>query len=272
MKFTVLSENRKNGICENEEALSILFEINDKQLLLDTGGSDLFLRNAKLLNIDLNKVNAVILSHGHYDHGGGLKYYNKRIKLICHPDCCLYRRSKRTDNYGGINYTKDELEKDFDLVMTKSPYEIVDNVYFLGEIPRELDFEANSFPMTFEDGSDDIVPDDSGIVIKTENGIIVVSGCAHSGICNTVEYAKKVAKDERVLAVIGGFHLRQLGETVTKTMNYFLDNNIQMLYMGHCNTDEVMLEFENQLGDKCVIQPLYSGAEFEIKEKIIKLK
>ena len=265
MKFVILTENRK-GIeaCTNENGLSIYIESDNGKLLLDTGITDSFIKNANNLNIDLNKVNIIVLSHGHYDHSGGLNSYKKRIKLVCHPDCCMNRISKRTNTYGGINYTKADLEKNFDLLMTKEPYEILENIYFLGEIPRKLSFECNNFPMVVDDGSDDTAPDDTGLVIQSDKGLIVISGCAHSGICNTIEYAKEIMNEDKVYAVIGGFHLKDIDESTDKTIKYFIDNNIKNAFMGHCTSDEVIETFKIQLEGKCDVQKLFSGYTFEL--------
>jgi len=273
MKFTVLSENRKSGMCENEEGLSIIFEINDRKILFDTGSSDLFVKNAELLGINLEEVDTYVLSHGHADHSNGLKHVQGHKNLILHPDSFIGRYSLRQQKFVGLNQKEDEMSSKFNIIKTREPYVIFENVYFLGQIPRIIDFEGEgnlSTVLNLETGEKDLTLDDSGIVIKTDEGIIVVSGCAHSGICNTIEYAKQITKDERVLAVIGGFHLRKLNDTTNKTAKYFLDNNVQTLYMGHCNTDEVIQEFEKQLGDKCAIETLYSGASFEIKDRKLK--
>lgn len=270
MRFVVLVDNNKNGICGIEEGLSVYFDVNGKKILLDTGSSDLFIKNAELLNINLNEVDTVVLSHGHWDHGNGLKQIQGR-KVILHPDSFTDRYSvSRNMQYAGLNQELDEMSEKFDVIQSREPYVICDSVYFLGQIPRIVDFEGEGNLSTVLDPQTeekDLTLDDSGIVIRTEGGSIVVSGCAHAGICNTIEHAKQVAKDDRVLAVIGGFHLRKPDDKVMKTMQYFVDNKIQTLYMGHCNSDEVIQEFERQLAGKCRIVRLYSGAEFEIKEE-----
>lgn len=232
--------------------------------------SYLFIKNAKLLNIDLNEVDTIILSHGHWDHGNGLAYISGK-KLILHPDSFIDRYSiRRNMEFAGLNQKLDEMSKRFDILQKREPYMVYKDVYYLGQIPRIVDFEGEGNLATALDpvtGEKDLTLDDSGIVIKTLNGNIVVSGCAHAGICNTIEYAKKITKDDRTLAVIGGFHLRKIDDKVIKTLEYIKNNEIKTLYMGHCNLDEVIQEFEKQLKGKCKVEKLYSGAEFEIKEQ-----
>jgi len=251
VKIIVLNDNRKNSDeFENEHGISLYIEAYGTRILLDAGRTEIFKNNAKKLGINLDNLDAIILSHGHYDHGDGLKYIDEKTKLICHPECNNYRRSKRTKKFGGINQSKEELAYKFELIPSAKPYEIVENIFYLGQIERNNDFEAKTFPMTIEDGSDDVVLDDTGIAIKTANGLIVLSGCAHSGICNTVEYAKKITKEERVLAVIGGFHLKEIDEATNKTINYMIDNNVENIYLAHCTSDEVCEEFEKCIPNK----------------------
>lgn len=110
-------------------------------------------KNAKKLNIDLTKLNAIVLSHGDYDHGNGLKYLDVKTDLICHPDFMLTRISRRTGNDNGLNQTREELQRKFNLVETKEPYNINDEITFLGQIERNNDFEKEkNLPATDENG------------------------------------------------------------------------------------------------------------------------
>lgn len=254
MKITVLNDNRcHNPLLNNEHGLSLYIEYEDKKMLLDTGASDIFKRNAEKLHINVNDVDVIFLSHGHYDHGNGLEYIDSHPSLIMHPHACDYRQSKRTKTYGGLSLNHEELMNRFDLIETKEPYEYIKNVYFLGEIKRNNNFEALKFPVITKNGLDDEVLDDSGIVIQTNQGIVVISGCAHSGICNTVEYAKEVTNDHRVLAVMGGFHLKDNDEVTLKTITYMMDNDIQHIYLAHCTSDSVCDEFVRCLKDKVTV-------------------
>ena len=251
VKITVLNDDRNDNCdLESEHGFSIHVNVDNKSFLMDVGQSEIFMNNANKLGINLDEVKAILLSHGHYDHGNGLKYFNRHIKLVMHPDCTLNRISKRSGSYGGLNLSLEELNDRFELVVTKDICEVFDGVYFLGEIERSNDYEAKSFPMVDEQGNEDITLDDSGCVIKTVDGIIVISGCAHSGICNTIEYAKKVTGIDKVLAVFGGFHLKVVDEMCRKTIDYLKDNDVKNIYMGHCTSNVVCEEFVNCIGDK----------------------
>ncbi len=159
-----------------------------------------------------------------------------------------YRVSKRTGKFAGLNQTKDEINKKFNLILTKEPYNLSDNIIFLGEIERNNDFEKeDNLPSIDEMGKTYKHFDDSGIVIKIPKGIIVISGCSHSGICNIIEYAKKVTNMEKVFAVIGGFHLKELNNQTNKTIDYFINNNIGNIYLAHCTSDIVCEEFKKRI-------------------------
>lgn len=109
---------------------------------------------------------------------------------------------------------------------------------------------------------------DSGLVIKTNLGLIVISGCAHSGICNTIEYAKKVTGENRALAVIGGFHLKEIDEQTVKTIDYMKKNNVNLLYLAHCTSDKVCEHFMEMLPE--ITNIIKTGNTYEIDSKTLK--
>jgi len=246
VRIVVLNDNRcDNDNFEFEHGISLFIECYKNKVLFDCGQTDIFMKNSKNFNIDLNELDAIILSHGDYDHGNGLKYLNVKTDLICHPDFMLTRISRRTGNNNGLNQTKEELVKGFNLIETRKPFYISDEIIFLGQIERNNNFEkGQNLPAFDENGEIYQHLDDSGLVIKTENGLIVISGCSHSGICNTVEYAKKITNENRILAVMGGFHLKEVNECTIKTIDYMKQNNVQKIYLAHCISDDVCREFE----------------------------
>ena len=255
IRITVLNDNRCNDYnLECEHGLSLLIEDNDKKVLFDTGQTDIYLKNAKKIGISLDNVESIVLSHGDYDHGNGLKYFAKKVNLICHPDFLKNRISKRTGKYDGLNQSKEEIMNRFNLITTDIPYPITDNIIYLGQIDRITDFEkGKNLPMIKEDGETYQHLDDSGVVIKTDNGIIVISGCAHSGICNTIEYAKKVSNCNHVLAVMGGFHLKEVDSQTEETIQYMKENHIKKILVAHCTSDEVCTEFQKELPNETTI-------------------
>lgn len=267
MKIAILTENRKcDNNCINEDGLSIYIETNNNKLLLDSGITDAFLKNAKTLGINLDEVDTIVLSHGHWDHGNGLKYINAKKVLILHPECYNERYSlKRNMEFAGINETREELLEKFALIETREPYKIFENVYFLGQINRKFEVPVKNLPTVLKDEKTDYLYDDcGGITIKTEKGIVVFSSCSHSGIDNIIEQAKQITGENRVIAVIGGFHLKEINSYTDQVIQYFKDNNVQSAYMGHCTSDEVIDYFKEQLSGITEVKKLFAGAKIEI--------
>ncbi len=234
MKIYILTDNVAGGKFQAEHGLSYLIETEDKKILFDTGHSDLFLKNAELLGLNIDKeVDTLVLSHGHWDHGDGLKYLNNK-KLITHPGSFIRRFRKKDLSPIGLSLSKQSLLKKFQIEETTKPLMIAKNLFFLGEIPRLNDFESLSTTFSDDFSNDDFVTDDSAVAAVENNEIIVITGCSHSGICNITEHAKKVTGINKVKAVIGGFHLKYDDEQTQKTIEYMRENGIDLVYPSHC--------------------------------------
>lgn len=248
MKITVLTENVAGGKFLAEHGLSYLIEIDGEKILFDTGHSDVFLKNANLLGIDIeNEVKTVVLSHGHWDHGDGLRFI-KNKKLITHPVSFSKRFGKSDRRPVGLSFSKEEIQKRFTLTETINHYQISANLFFLGEIPRLNDFESQATSFEFENGDDDFVPDDSALVAVVNNELVVITGCSHSGICNICEQAKKVTGISKIKAVIGGFHLINQNRQTMETVEYFKNNQVEKLYPSHCTQLPALVAFYNSFG------------------------
>lgn len=240
IKIFVLNDDRCHSpqFCY-KHGFSLYVKTNKTDFIFDVGQDDSYLKNMETFGLSLNNVKLLVLSHGHYDHTDGLVFLNKKLKVVCHPNCLAWRKSNRTLKYNGIPLKKEEFEKRFNVCYSRECYKIDEQTYFIGEVKRQKDFECKKFPSKYRNGKDDTAKDDTGVAIKTDTGLIVISGCGHSGICNTIEQAKAVTKEDRVYAVLGGFHLKEVDEQVDKTIEYFISNKIQKLYLGHCTSDEV---------------------------------
>jgi len=268
MKLTVLVDNNTfiDEYYLGEPAVSYYIEDEDIKILFDTGYSDIFIKNAKNINIDLNNLNKIIISHGHNDHTGGFKYLpenikNENIEIIAHP-YCFYKKYCEGE-YIGTPVLKEELEQNFKLNLCNEPVEVSKNIIFLGEIPNINDFENRDAIGNYEsiEGiEDDYVKDDSAIVYKSEKGLFIITGCSHSGICNIIEYAKKVCKEERIYGVIGGFHLFDCNEKLKKTVEYFKENSLKEIYPCHC----VSLNAKIEMGKELEIKEVGVGLQLNI--------
>ncbi len=267
MKLTVLVDN--NTLIDryyfSEPAVSYWIEESHKWILFDLGYSSLFIKNARLLNIDLKKARVIVLSHGHFDHTGGLGPYlrlagtlTRHIELVAHPS--VFER-KVYEGFGdiGIRRTRKELEGRFKLNVSRTPLWLTKNLCFLGEIPRENDFEAKRpLGQVIKDGqrSPDHLWDDSALAYRSPKGIVVITGCSHSGICNILAYAKKVCGMEKVRDVIGGYHLLNAKrELLRKTISYLASCKITNLHPCHC-TD---LNAKIELGKRLPVQEVGTG-------------
>ncbi len=233
MKISVLTENCASEYFLAEHGLSYFIEYDNKKILFDTGATDIFLKNAEKLNINVDKANVVVLSHGHWDHGNGLKYIENK-PLLCHPDVFIKRFRKGENKNIGLDLSYKEITNKFSLITSKESYYITPNIIFLGEIPRLNNFEAQETTFITENGDDDFVIDDSALAIVKNEELIIVSACSHSGICNITEYAKKITGINSVKAVIGGFHLKYQDIQTKKTIDYFKKNKVENLLPSHC--------------------------------------
>ena len=259
MKISILTENAPGTFTGSEHGLSYLIEHDGKRILFDTGQSDLFLLNAGIMGADLNNIDVIILSHGHYDHGNGLQYL-RGGKLICHPGCFIKRYSKAGNKYIGLKNTLSEISARFDLITSSDPYQVSPKIIFLGEIPRTTSFESKQTGFIFEDGKPDFVIDDSALALGLKEGIFVVTGCGHAGIVNTLEHAKKVSGEERIYGIMGGFHLKQDDLQTRETIKYLKDNEVKYVYPSHCTALPALVAFHHAFG----MDAVKTGQVFEL--------
>lgn len=252
MELTVLIDN--NTLIDRyflgEPGVSYLIQHKDKQILFDVGYSNAFIINAGKLNINLLDTDFVVLSHGHLDHTWGLDpliklfteahiegLVHKKATLVAHP---LVFNTKTVDglNEAGSIISKDTLSQHFNLNLTDKPLWLTDNLVFLGEIERSNDFE-NKKPMgkVFFDNTfqDDFLLDDTALAYKGPAGLVMITGCSHSGICNIIEYAKKVCDENRIIEIIGGFHLMDPStKQLNNTLKYLENLKPKALHACHC--------------------------------------
>lgn len=267
MKLKVLEDNNTfiDMYYLAEPGVSYYIEDENEKILFDTGYSTVIIENAKKMNIDLNKINKLVISHGHDDHTGGLKYFfqeKRNVELIAHPECFNYKEDA-TGLYIGSPLNCKELSKICKLNLTKEPVQISKHITYLGEIPTLNDFEpryAIGKSIRNDEKIEDKILDDSAIVYKSDKGLFIITGCSHSGICNIIEYAKKVCNDNRIYGVIGGFHLFDINERLEKTINYLKENNIRLLYPCHC----VSLKAKIEMAKKLDIREVGVGLEINL--------
>lgn len=224
--ITTLSENTapaRKGLL-GEWGLSVLVEIDNLKVLLDAGQSISTAHNADVLGIELFHIDKIVLSHGHYDHTGGLRQVLGRIKkeveIIAHPEVWAakykYDPNEKHYNYIGIPFQREELEAlGASFSLTTKPEWLTQDIVTSGEIPMVTEYEKVD-PNLYINESGEFYPDplrdDQALFIKTKQGLVVILGCSHRGVINTLRHAQKLMGIELIHTVIGGTHLFHASE------------------------------------------------------------
>ncbi len=242
MKLAVLCDNntRIDSYYLGEPGISFYMEDGDARILMDTGYSDVYVKNAGRMGIDLTHLTALVLSHGHNDHTGGLDClpdFSGELPLYAHPEAFAARRYDGESI--GMPLTRTEAAERFDLRLSRKPVQLSEHITFLGEIPRRNDFESQrpvGERLTEDGWVPDFLPDDTALVYRGEEGLTIITGCSHSGIVNITEYAKEVCGDDRICGIVGGFHLlsRRVNPQVQRTVDYLANLHPTNLRPCHC--------------------------------------
>lgn len=243
MKLRVLVDNHTyiDQYYLGEPAVSYYLETDGLRILFDAGYSDAVLRNAEAMGIDLGGLTHIVLSHGHNDHTRGLQFLRERfdltgVELVAHPGCF---RPKWMDGLDiGAPFGESEAAAGFRYLPQTGPYALSENCVFLGEVPTLHGFEQRrSFGRTldaFGGEMEELVMDDSALACRTKEGLFLITGCSHSGICDQVDYARQVLHEDRVAGIIGGFHLFETDERLKRTINRLEELSPKILYPCHC--------------------------------------
>ncbi len=262
-RITTLSENTgATGKILAEWGLSILIETDEVNILLDTGKSISATYNADTLGVDLSRIDKIVLSHGHSDHTGGLREVLRRIgkevEIIAHPDIWAakyVRRQGQKDRYNGIPFQRQELESLGAIFnLTAKPTKITDNIITSGEVPMVTAFEEMEPIFFYKEDSGwqlDKLLDDQAIIINTEPGLVVILGCAHHGIINTLYHAQQLTGVKQIHTVVGGCHLISASEErIWLTIAALRELGVQRLGLCHCTGLPAAVIIAHEFGDK----------------------
>jgi len=262
LSITTLSEN--TAAAPNllaEWGISILVETDAVNILLDTGQDISASHNAGILGVDLDKIDKVVLSHGHFDHTGGLRQVlpkvRKKVEIIAHPDIWAAKYARRRGQearYIGLPFQHQELESlgaDFNL--TTKPVKITENIMTTGEIPMVTEFEEID-PHLFVKEDDDFKPDklldDQALIINTEPGLVVILGCAHRGIINTIYHAQQLTGVKQIQMVLGGCHLIGASEErIMLTIAALRELGVSRIGVSHCSGLPAAVIMAQEFGD-----------------------
>ncbi len=259
MKWTVLSDNRSNDSrLSTEHGLSVFLETERHRIMLDTGASDVFVRNAEVLGIDLSTVDYVFISHGHSDHAGGLRYFleqNRQAKVIVSPDAMSGKFYSKRGNLHSITTVWPEGVKDR-LITVEKTCEIVDGLYIIAHIPQIHPMSKGNTHLFVQDANGEYVNDDFRHELALYADGFLFTGCAHSGLENIL-----AACPWPVKFVVGGFHLLDGLETeeelqaLAKRLKEKYPST--QFYTSHCTGDNVFEVMKGVMGDQ--LQPFRCG-------------
>jgi len=242
-----------------EHGLSFWIEHDNTRILFDTGQSNILIHNAKTLGIDLSKTDAIVLSHGHYDHTGGLPSVLEiapKAKIYLHPAAVKpkFSRKASTVKSVGIPEAANKALQNHEVFWTESPTEIVKGFMVTGRIPRVNDFEnvGGDFYLDKDCHKPDELLDDQALFFDSPKGLIVVLGCGHAGVVNTLNYAAKLSGKKHIYAVMGGMHLlRASRQRIEQTETAFREYNLQKIGLAHCTGEDTICRFRVALPNRC---------------------
>ncbi len=260
IKITTLSENSATANSIGEWGLSMLVETGEKKILFDTGAGTAAMMNVVNMDIDLSDVDCIVLSHGHFDHTGGLYDALKRTgpkSVFAHPDVWTSKYGSLDETpkrFIGIPQRREAFEaRGAAFHLSPRPQKISEHITTTGEIPMVTEYESIETYLCVKEGDElkqDTLADDLSLVIDTDFGLVVILGCAHRGIINTLMHARKISGKEHIYAAIGGTHLLHASEErLKKTTDALLEMGVQYLGVSHCTGFKAAAGLATVFGD-----------------------
>jgi 7,8-dihydropterin-6-yl-methyl-4-(beta-D-ribofuranosyl)aminobenzene 5'-phosphate synthase len=260
-KLTILVENTasRNDL-QAEHGLAFWIEYAGKSILWDTGQSDILLQNAQVLGIDLKRADAIVLSHGHYDHTGGLsavRHQAPQVPVYLHPAAIKAKYSQKASSvrYIGMSDAARQVVRSGPVVWTQTPLEILPGMWITGQVPRVTPYEdtGGAFFRDADCRVKDNLPDDQSLFIETEKGLVVVLGCGHSGVVNILDFISRLSGKKEIYAVIGGMHLLNADSTrIDRTIAAFRKYRVQIIVPLHCTGFVATEAMKNVSGSQCI--------------------
>ena len=273
MRIKVLVEDTScNSSMRSEHGLSLYIETMGKKILFDTGASNLFLENAEKMGVSIKDVDLAVISHGHYDHGGGLRGFfevNDKAKVYIHKKAFEPHFYKRSEKTAGIGLDRSLIDHDR-IIFTEDVFPINQSLLLFSRVVGDEFFSSCNQSLLVEK-RDSITPDDfeheQNLIIDENGKRILIAGCAHRGIVNILKSSVFINYKEPNF-VVGGFHLYNYSERksedpfVVRQIGDFLKNTGSTYYTGHCTGTEAYHHLKTIIGDQ--IQYLSTGSVVEI--------
>lgn len=270
MKATVLIDNIANGELISEWGLSIYIQYEDKKILLDTGASAKFLKNARVLGIDLKDLNFAVLSHAHFDHAYGMRAFFKLNR-----DTVFYLREGSKENcysrkaffpaYIGIR--KGTLKKYHDRICFASGDRMIDeNIYLIPHKTEGLEKMGIANAMYLRENGKwipDTFAHEQSLIFDTEKGLVIFNSCSHAGADVVIREAAETFPEKRIYALIGGFHLSKVSDDKVRALALRMkETGVEKVYTGHCTGKHAYRILHEELGDK--VHLIETGMEIEL--------
>ena len=277
VQITVLIDNQAKPGLLAEHGLSLWIEADGMKLLLDTGQSGGFARNAEALGTRVEDADALILSHGHYDHTGGLPDVLPKMKspvIYLHPAALQPRFSIRGGiaKPNGMPAAASAALEDLPVPgchWVRQPVRLTAHIGLTGPIPRETAYEDTGGPFFLDPvgTQPDTIEDDMAVWIETAGGLVVCTGCCHAGLVNTLRAVREQRPGMPILSVIGGLHLAAASENrMRQTIEALQTMDIRQLVPLHCTGEPAVAQLREALGER-VVTTAMGGSVFEYKQE-----
>ena len=264
-RITVLCENTVGKLVGlGEHGFSAFIETDRGNYLFDTGTGRSVVENSLALGKDLRSVRKIFLSHGHYDHSGGLAEVLKlrgEVDVHAHPHVFLDRKAVHKEDgkdkikFVGLPYKRGYLETLGARFILKTDFHPVEEGMFLtGEVPRVTPFEKPSTTLFTEingNTAQDVFPDDQALILDTDKGLILVLGCAHAGMINTVQHVIQKTGKEKFFAILGGTHLDFMDpEQLEESIHVLKKMDLARISVCHCTGMRAAFRLQQEFGDR----------------------
>jgi 7,8-dihydropterin-6-yl-methyl-4-(beta-D-ribofuranosyl)aminobenzene 5'-phosphate synthase len=275
VNITILVDNYAGEGLAAEHGLSLWIETEDRCILLDTGQGGALASNAEILGIDLSRTDTLVLSHGHYDHTGGVSRVVRvapGVEVFCHPAAVVPKYGMRADEAKPLGMTRESLWA-LDRLSSRRMHWIADGrdlfqgVGLTGYIPRETRYEdtGGAFFLDPELNRPDLLDDDQALWINTSEGLILCVGCCHAGLVNTLNLALLQSGAVTVRAIIGGFHLLNADDhRIESTITALQAFSPQLIVPCHCTGSRAIEALQNAFDAKVTVG--LSGKSFEFRQ------
>ena len=276
LRITILVDHQSlRPDLETEHGLSFLLEADDEVLLFDAGATEAAFRNAERLGTPWRRISRIVLSHGHWDHTGGLRAFLEALpkaQVYLHPRAMTPKYSLHPDKPPRLLSMPQEIHALLQARMDQLHWSTAhmrlgEGIGLTGPIPRRHPEEAISGPFYLdpEGRETDPLEDDQALWITTKRGIVLLLGCAHAGVANTLDHIRVLTGKRSLLAVVGGFHLATASEArIQSTLRALQKANVKRVAPIHCTGPSGTAAFQEAFGDQGI--PLQVGESIEFNE------